>query len=174
MAFATLAADPATPRNSRPYQGLNSAATSDIWHRRIGHIGPLGLQMLGKECLRVRLRGKQMSQYTHFAVSKISQQVSRRPLANQSTRPFHIVYIDWLVLEDGWDSYQGKSAVVRQAMVAVYEATAMTVTYFTQLAKQSENLPLTQNLVNWLAKGYNLDIKVIGSDNKKNRIKTTE
>ncbi len=94
IAFATLAADPATPRNSQPYQGPHSAASSDTWNRRMGHIGPLRLHMLGKECLGVRLRGKKMSQCTHCAVSKISQQVSRRPLSNQSMRPFHIVYID--------------------------------------------------------------------------------
>ncbi len=107
----------------------------------MGHIGPLGLHMLGKECLGVRLRGKKMSQCTHCAVSKISQQVSRRPPSNQSTRPFHRVYIDWLDLEDGLDSYQGDGAVVRRAMVAVCEATGMAVTYFTQSAKESQNLP---------------------------------
>ena len=114
----------------------------------MGHIGPLELYMLGKECLRVQLRGKKMSQCIHCAVSKISQQVSRRSPANQSTRPFHKVYINWLDLEDGWDSYQGNGAVVRRAIVAVCKATGMAVTYFTQSAKKSENLPLTQNLVN--------------------------
>ncbi len=59
-------------------------------------------------------------------------------------------------------------------MVAVYAATGMAVNYFTQSAKKSHNLLLTQNLVNWLAKRYNLDVKVIRSDNKMNRIKTTE
>ena len=161
IVFATLAADPATPRNSQPYQEPHFAAISDTWHRRMGHISPLGLQMLGKDCLGVRLQGRKISQCTHCAVSKISQQVSRWPPSNQSTRPFHRVYIDWLDLEDGWDSYQGDGAVVRRAMVAVCEATGMAVTYFTQSAKESQNLPLTQNLVNWLAKRYNLDVKVI-------------
>ncbi len=50
----------------------------------------------------------------------------------------------------------------------------MAVTYFTQSTKESKNLSLTQNLVNWLAKRYNLDVKVIRSDNEMNRIKTTE
>ncbi len=59
-------------------------------------------------------------------------------------------------------------------MVAVCEATGMTVTYFTQSAKKSQNLLLTQNLVNWLAKLYNLDVKEIRSDNEMNRIKPTE
>lgn len=140
-AFATLAADSAISKSSWPYQKPHSAADSDTWHRRMSHIGPLGLHMLGKKCLGVRLQGKKMPQCTHCAVSKISQQVSRRPPANQSTRPFHRVYIDWLDLEDGWDSYQGDGAVVRRAIVAICEATAMAVTYFTQLVKESENPP---------------------------------
>ncbi len=77
IAFATLATHLAIPRNFRPYQGRHFASTSNTWHRRIGHIERLGLHMLGKECLGVRLRGKKMSQCTHFAVYKISQQVSR-------------------------------------------------------------------------------------------------
>ena len=107
-------------------------------------------------------------------MSMISQQVSRRPPSNQLTRFFHKAYIDWLDLGDGWDSYQGNGDVVRRVMVAVFEATGMAVTYFMQSAKESQNLPLTQNFVNWLAKRYNLDVKVIRSDNKMNRIKTTE
>ena len=105
MAFAPLAADPTTLKNFRPYKKLHFATTSDTWHCKMGHIGLLGLYMLDKKCLGVRLRGKKMSQCSHCAVSKISQQVSNCPPANQSMRPFHRVYIDWLDLEDDWDSY---------------------------------------------------------------------
>ena len=117
---------------------------------------------------------KKMSQCNHCSVSKIFHQVSYQPPSNQSTRPFHRVYIDWLDLEDGWDNYHGDGAVVRRAMIAVCKATKIAVTYFIQSVKESENLPLILNLVNWLAKRYNLDVKVIHSDNEMNRIKTTE
>ena len=53
MAFATLAADLTTLKNSRPYKEPHSAAISDTWHYRMGHIGRLGLHMLGKDCLGV-------------------------------------------------------------------------------------------------------------------------
>ena len=109
-----------------------------------------------------------MSQCTHCALSKISQQVSRRPSSNQSTRSFHRVYIDRLDLEDGWDSYQGDGAMVGRAMVAVFKAIGMAVAYFTKSAKESQNLPLTQNLVNSLGKRYNLDVRVICLDNQMN------
>ncbi len=132
IVFATLASDPSILRNSWPYQRRYSASNSDNWYRRMGHIGLLGLHILGKECLGLRLQGKKMCQYTHCAMFKISQQVSRRPPSNQSTRPFQRVYIDWLDLEDGWDSYQGNGVVVRRAIMAVCEATGMAVTYFIQ------------------------------------------
>ena len=52
---------------------LHTVASPDIWYRKIGHIGPLGLYKFGKECLGVRLWGKKMSQCPHYALSKISQ-----------------------------------------------------------------------------------------------------
>ena len=159
---------------ARSYNQLHAVASPDIWHRRMGHIGPLGLYKLGKECLGVRLRGKKMSQCPHCALSKISQQISRRSPANKATRPFYRVFVDWLDLEEGWDSYQGDGAIVRRVMVVICEATGMAITYFTQSAKEDENLPLMQDFVTWLVLRYNLEVKVIRSDNEMNRIKTKE
>ena len=83
-----------------------------------------------------------MSYYIHCTKSKISQQVLHYPSANQSTQLFHRVYIDWLDLEDSWDSYQTKRAVIRQVMVAICKATGIAVTCFIKYANKSENLPL--------------------------------
>ena len=159
---------------ARSYNQLHAVASPDIWHRRMGHIGPLGLYKLGKECLGVRLWGKKMSQCPHCALSKISQQISQRSPANKATRPFYQVFVDWLDLEEGWDSYQGDGAIVRRVMVVICEATGMAITYFTQSAKEEENLPLIQDFVTWLVLRYNLEVKVIRSDNEMNRIKTKE
>ena len=113
-----------------------------------------------------------MAQCPHCALSKMTQQISRLLPANKSTRSFHRVYIDWLDLDEGWDSYQGDGALVRRVMVAVCEATGMAMTYFTQSSKESENLPLVTDFVTFLALRYNLEVKVIRSDNELNRIKT--
>ncbi len=59
IVFVIFAVDPTTLGNSRHYQKPHSAVTSDTLHRRMGHIGPLRLHILGKECLGVRLREKQ-------------------------------------------------------------------------------------------------------------------
>ena len=138
----------------------------------MGHIGPLGLYKLGKECLGVSLRGKSMTQCSHCALSKITQQISCLPPANKAMRPFHRVFIDWLDLNEGWDGYQGDGALVRRIMIAVCKATGMAMTYFTQSSKESENLSLVTDFVTFLALRYNLKVKVIRSDNELNRIKT--
>lgn len=56
-------------------------------------------------------------------------------------------------------------------MVVVCEDTGMTITYFTQSAKENENLPLIHDFVTWLALRYNLGVRIIRSDNEMNRIK---
>ncbi len=63
---------------------------------------------------------------------------------------------------------------MRVAIVAVCEAIGIAVSCFTQSAKESENLPLTQMLGNSLAKPCNLDVMVKCSDTKMNRIKPTK
>lgn len=59
-------------------------------------------------------------------------------------------------------------------MVAVSKAIGMAITYFTKLAKKTENLFLIKNLVNWLARQYNLHVKVVRLNNKMNQIKTID
>ena len=99
-AYAALATEPNT-QSKLPTFRLATPASADIWHRRMGHIVPLGLYKLGKECLGVRLRGKNMSQCPHCALSKITQQISCLPPANKATRPFHRVFVDWIDLAEG-------------------------------------------------------------------------
>ena len=48
----------------------------------------------------------------------------------------------------------------------------MAMTYFTQSSKESKNLPLITDFVTFLALRYNLEVKVICSDNELNRIQT--
>lgn len=174
MAFATFAINPTTPKNFLLYKKPHFTITLDTQHCKMSHIGLLKLHMLSKKYLGVQLQGKKMSQYSHYAVSKISQQVLRCSPASQSTRLFYKVYIDWLDLEDGWDNYQSDKAMVREVIMAICKTTEMPINYFQQSANKSENLCLIQNLVNWLTKYYNLHIKVIRLANKINQIKTTD
>ncbi len=158
-------------KTARSHNQLNTVATPDIWHQKMGHIGPLGLYKLRKECLRVRLQGKKISQCPHCLLSKVTQQISRRLSANKATRPIYQVFINWLDLEEGYDGYQEDVAIVRRGIVIICETTGMAITYFTQSAKEDKNLLLAQDFVTWLAFCYNMNVKVVRSDNQMNRIK---
>ena len=156
------------------YNESQTVASPDIWHWQMGHIGPLGLYKLRKECLGDWLWGKKMFQCPHYALSKISQNISWTPPANKVLWPFYQIFVDWLDLEERWDSYQSDGAVVRQIIVVISVAAKIAITYSTQLAKDDENLLLIQDFVTWLISRSNLEVKVIRSDNEINRIKVKE
>jgi len=77
-------------------------ANSNLWHR----IHRLGSLFITWEADPVRIRGPSTAKCSDCALAKITQQISRRPDPNKSTRPFHKIHIDWFDLEHGWDGYQ--------------------------------------------------------------------
>ena len=65
IAFATLAADTTTLKNTWSYKELHYAAISNARNCKMSHIGPFRLYILAKECLAVRLWEKKcLSIYT--------------------------------------------------------------------------------------------------------------
>ena len=60
-------------------------ASSDLWHKRLGHIGSMALAKLGQNTLGVRLRGPSTAKCTDCAMAKITQQISRHPNLNEAT-----------------------------------------------------------------------------------------
>lgn len=122
--------------------------------------------------MKLKLQGKTISPCLYCALSKISQQISPQPPANKSIRPFYRIFVNWLDLEKSWDTYKGNGAIVRQAILLICEAIGMAITYFTQSAKENENLLLLQDFMICLVLRYNLKVKVIHLDNEINRIRT--
>jgi hypothetical protein len=149
-------------------------ASSALWHKRMGHIGPAALSQLGKQTLGVKIRGPSTSQCQDCALAKITRQISRRPDPNKSTRPFHQVHIDWSDLDEGWDGYQSDGRIVRRCLHITCEATGNVITYFTTCSREDENLPIIQDAVNWLQLRYSLTVSVVRSDSELNRKKTKE
>ena len=147
-------------------------ASSILWHRRMGHIGPGALLQLGRQTLGVRIRGPSTSQCQDCALAKIKQQISRRPDPNKSTKPFHRVHIDWFDLDEGWDGYQGDGRIVRRCVLITCEASGMVLAYFTTCPRENENLPIIKEAINWLQLRYKLAVFVVRSDNEMNRNKT--
>ena len=159
-----------TRQSTRPRQP--AWATPDIWHKRMGHLGPAALAKLGEQTIGVRLRGPSTSQCQDCAMAKITRQISRRPDPNKSTKPFHTIHVDWFDLEEGWDGYQPDGRLVRRCMIMTCEATGMTLTYFTTSAREDENLPIIQDAINWLHLRYGLTVSVVRSDDEMARNKT--
>jgi GAG-pre-integrase domain len=151
-----------------------SWANPHLWHLRMGHVGPAALSQLGKQTLGVRIRGPSTAKCSDCALAKITQQISRRPDPNKSTRPFHKVHIDWFDLEHGWDGYQPEGRLVRRCVIIICEATGIALTYFTTSSKEDENLPIIRDAVTYLKLRHNLEVKIVRSDNEMNRYKTKE
>jgi hypothetical protein len=147
-------------------------ANSDLWHKRMGHLGPAALAQLGRNTLGVKLRGPSTAKCPHCALAKITQQISRRPDPNKATKPFYRVHLDWFDLKEGWDGYQHDGRLVRRCLLLVCEATGMTLAYFTTCAKEDENLPIIRDAINWLHLRYNLAVKEVRSDGEMNRKQT--
>ena len=159
-----------TRQSTRPRQP--AWATSDIWHKRMGHLGPAALAKLGTQTIGVRLRGPSTSQCQDCAMAKITRQISRRPDPNKSTKPFHTVHIDWFDLAEGWDEYQPDGRLVRRCMIMTCEATGKAIGYFTTSAREDENLPTIKDAINWLDLRYHLKVCVVRSDDEMARNKT--
>lgn len=163
--------------NKKPVHSLNQhyiVASPDIWHWKIGYIRLPGLYKLEKEYLKVRLWGKKMSQYHHYVLSKIPQQILWVLPTNKAIQPFYQAFNDWLAIKEGWDSYQGNRAVIYWVIVVICEATRMVMIYFIQSLKKDEKLLLMQDCVTWLTFWYNLKVKIIWSYNRMKYIKTKE
>jgi hypothetical protein len=89
-----------------------------------------------------------------------------------STKPFHKVRADWFDLEQGWNNYQHEGRMIRRCIILTCEATGMVLTYFMTCAKEDENLPILKYAANYLHLRYNLQVKVVRSDNEMNRNQT--
>jgi hypothetical protein len=126
-------------KSKRP---IPSSANSDLWHLRMGHVGPEALAQLGNQTLGVRINGPSTVKCPDCALAKITQQISRIPDPNKSTRPFHKIHVDWFDLKAGWDNYQHEGKLVCRCIIITCEATGMALTYFTNRAREDKNLPI--------------------------------
>jgi len=140
--LATTSTTKNPKRNPKRLLSKTSWADSDLWHLRMGHVGPTALAQLGNRTLGAKIRGPSTTKCPDCALAKIKQQISRRPDPNKSTIPFHKVYIDWFDLEHGWDSYQPEGRLIRRCLILTCEATGIALTYFITCSREDKNLPI--------------------------------
>ena len=119
---------------------VDSAASANVWHRRMNHLKLLGLHHLNKKCLEVKLKNPSMSQCDVCVKAKMTNQVSRRPPINRPTRSFYKINIDWENLNEDWNDYQPDKTIIKRIMKIICQITNIMITYFILIRKKNENL----------------------------------
>ena len=107
-------------------------ANPNLWHERLGHIGPTALTKLGQNTIRVRLQGSSTMKCSNCAMAKITRQISHRPNPNKATQPFYHIHLDWFDVEEGWDGYQYDGRIVRRCLLITCEATPLHISRLVQ------------------------------------------
>ena len=91
-----------TSRDPRPAK----KGDGELWHRRMGHAGPMAVHKLGGNCLGVKLIGPKIVQCQPCSQAKIKRQEARRiPLRHRST-PGLEIHIDWTDVEESYDGLE--------------------------------------------------------------------
>ena len=143
---------------------VDSMTFTNVWHRWMNHLKLFGLHHLNKKCLG--MKNFCIFQCNTCAKIKMTNQIFHHSLINRFTRFFYKVNIDWEALNEEWNNYQSNKKIINRIMKIVCQIKNITITYFTFIRKENENLSFIQNLIIWMFFCYSFDIKIIRSDHK--------
>jgi transposase InsO family protein len=155
-AFTTRRLSRKTSRDPRPA----ASGDADLWHRRMGHIGPMALLKLGTQTLGVRLKGPSTAQCSQCAVAKIKRQVSRRPPNRKIDTPGQEIHVDWTDLAETYDGY------VRIMFMTDACSGQVTPYFMSTHGQEKENLRALKDYIQWLEKKEGRKVKTVRSDNE--------
>ena len=129
-----------------------------LWHRRLGHAGPMAVRKLGENSLGVKLTGPSTVQCPHCSLAKIKKPESRRPPLRDRSTPGLEIHIDWTDLEESYDGYV-------RIMFFTDAASGLVTPYFmTTFGTERENLAALKDYIEYLEKRHGLTVKVVRSD----------
>ena len=141
------------PRPAKKGDGL-------LWHRRLGHAGPMAVSKLGENSLGVKLTGPNTVQCPHCSLAKIKRQEARRPPMRDRSIPGLEIHIDWTDIEESYDGYV-------RTMFFTDAATGLVTPYFmTTFGTEKENLAALKDYVEHLEDRHGLNVKIVRSDNE--------
>jgi hypothetical protein len=80
--------------------------SADIWHLRLGHLGPEALERLVFSARNVRIRGIPKKECQICSISKASRIISRREPETRSRRPFYRVCLDLFILDIAYNGHK--------------------------------------------------------------------
>lgn len=118
-----------TTKDPRPVATGNGL----LWHRRMGHPGPLALLTLRRNSLGVRLKGPSTVQCEACALGKIHRQITRRTPHQEFDQPGEMIHIDWTDLAEAYNRYV-------RAMFITDNFSGMVTPYFMKTHGGAENL----------------------------------
>jgi Reverse transcriptase (RNA-dependent DNA polymerase) len=160
--FPALAVPKYRRRTQRPRP--KSPGSGDLWHLRMGHVGPQALRQLGSKSLGVHLKGPATHKCSACAGAKIHRMISRRGSEQGPTRPFARVHLDWTPLEESVDGFV-------RAMFLTCELTGMMFVYFCKSYDTGVSLANLQDFQALLKTRYSLGIRTIRTDGELAKVK---
>ncbi len=151
-------------RSTKPRAPLRGSA--DLWHHRMGHIGPVSLLKLGKTSFGTRLIGPATTQCPACAQAKIHRKISRRTPTHKATKPGEEIHIDWTDLEEAYEGFV-------RVMFITDAFSGMVFNYFMRThGTETENLAILKDFTSWVSHQFNYKVLRIRSDHEQGRHKT--
>jgi transposase InsO family protein len=145
-----------TNRDPRPVK----RGDGELWHRRMGHAGPMAVHKLGENCLGVKLIGPKIVQCQPCSQAKIKRQEARRtPLRDRST-PGLEIHIDWSDVEESYDGFE-------RTMFCTDAASGMVSPYFMRSkGQEKENFAALKDYIEYVEIRHHMKVKIVHSDNE--------
>ena len=150
-------------RRPRP----KSTGSGDLWHLRMGHVGPQALGWLGTMSLGVQLKGPATHKCTACAGAKIHRIISRRSPDQSPTKPFAKVHLDWTPLEESVDGFV-------RVMFLTCELTGMIFAYFCKDYTSATSLANLKDFQALLKTRYSLQMRIIRSDGELAKVRKVD
>lgn len=146
-----------TSRDPKPPR----ADTADIWHLRMGHLGPEALERLVFSTRNVRIRGIPRKECQICSISKASRIISRRESEARSRRPFYRVCLDLFTLDIAYNGH-------KYALVFTDEFSGIIAV--TTLSKKSESFQAIVDFEARIKRQFGLSICKFRLDNERSLV----
>jgi hypothetical protein len=136
---------------------LNSSATTNQWHQRLGHVGPDVLEHLSAPVTRARLTdGPSIIQCEAYSTGKMHKMVSKRATP-RTTTPFKRVHLDLIQMTEGFNKD-------KWVLHFLDDATRMNFIY--TLFRKSFLTDTILNFAAFIRRRFKYKVKTFHTDNK--------
>ncbi|KJZ71835.1 hypothetical protein HIM_06271 [Hirsutella minnesotensis 3608] len=143
-------------RDPRP----TAVADADLWHARLGHLGPMALYKLGQR-KGLRIKGPKTAECEICAQGRARRQVSRRPPTRERSYACEEIWIDWTDLAPSHDEEFGPFLRV---MFITDAFSGMVFPYFLRTYQEKHNWAALRDFVSWMKLRFDCTVRNVRSD----------